>query len=190
VLDEAYLYQPTNEPRQWILLQEGSHEASNANAPESPRFFYSNQNFHAVATLHDRLPPIMDDAGERGDYAIALDNSRQFGTVYEIGWQCEMGTGTAHPCYGRRIYVLHDHNDHWQFLGEGPAEGAERGGATTLESSVIWSDTSSNATAPQILIQSEDTTLPWANEGDTNAPPAVTITNDYLLRGGFPAPSR
>ena len=187
ILDEAYTYQPANGPLKWVLLN-AIQVGGNVDDPdrETPRFFYSGLNLHAVAEIHQQAPPA-NDSGYRGTYAVALDTARQFGTVYEIGWQREMSTGTAHPDYGRRIYVLRDSTNNWHFLGEGPEEGAEHGGSTTLKSRVIWENSGSNSLPLQIRFHEENTNFPNTSADEINPPPPGVTHREYVLAGPFPA---
>ncbi|MHB8519948.1 MAG: hypothetical protein ACYDH9_04235 [Limisphaerales bacterium] len=181
ILDEAYIYQPTNHPRQWVLLKD-KHVPYEDLHQESPSFFYSCLNLRSVATLRDTVPH--SDHGE--DYASAIATNRKMGTVYEIGWQREMGVGTAHPEYGRRIYVLRDQKNQWHFLGEGPEEGQMRGGGTTVESRVVWDDSKTNDLPVQIQFHCIHYDADDGRDG-TNHPPDVVTTNEYVLEGKFPA---
>lgn len=187
VLNEAYTYQPTNEPLKWVLLKP-IQVGGNIDDPdcETPRFFYSGQNLRTVLTVQDQAPPFHND-GTRDSYAIRLDTAKGFGTVYEIGWQRELSRGNAHPDYGRRIYVLRDATNEWHFLGEGPEEGAERGYQTNLKSRVIWESSSSNSLPLQIRFHEEDTNYPGTSADDTKAPPPRVTHHEYVLSGKFPA---
>lgn len=187
ILDEAYTFQPTNEPLQWVLLNP-IQVGGNIDDPgcETPRFFYSGLNLHAVLTVQDQAPPCHND-GTKDSYAIRLDAAKAFGTVYEIGWQRETSRGIGHPDYGRRIYVLRDATNQWHFLGEGPEEGAEQGATTNLKSRVIWESNGSNS-LPQIRFREEDTNYPSTSANDTNAPSPRVTHHEYVLSGPFPAP--
>jgi len=186
VLDEAYLYQPTNQPRQWVLLRTSTPKMSRPDVRhEEPRFFYSDFNWFTVATLQKTVPH--SDHGE--NYAVAIATHRQQGTVYEIGWQREMSVGSGHAEYGRRIYIFRDRANHWHFLGEGPEEGWERGGGNTVESKVVWENSLTNDLPFQIRFHCEETTSPYNNSTDdtyTNTPPSVTICYDSALVSELP----
>jgi hypothetical protein len=187
VLDEAYLYQPTNQPRQWVLLRSITPKMGPPEVrPEAPRFFYSRYNLFTVATLQKTVPH--SDHGD--NYAVAISTNRRQGVIYEIGWQREMSIGTAHPEYGRRIYLWKDRAAHWHFVGEGPEEGWARGGGQTVTSRVVWQDSKTNASPFQIRFHCEETTLPdnvSADDSNPSDPPYVTICTDYVLEGQLPA---
>lgn len=185
ILDEAYLYQPTNQPRQWVLLETGGRKIPEAERREAaPRFFYSGCNLGSVAKLQETVPH--SDHGE--DYAVAIAANRKIGTVYEIGWQREMCMGTGHYEYGRRIYLWRDRLNHWYFLGEGPEEGWGRGGGCTITSHVVWENIQTNNLPFQIQFHREAVTTPYhSSADDTNQPSDVTVYYDTALVAGPPA---
>ncbi len=186
ILDEAYVFQSANQPRQWVLLEHKTNVPYKDLHQESPRFFYSCRNLYAVAPLLDSIPPVQNDAGERGNYAVMIGANPRYGSIYEIGWQNEMCIGVSHPDYGRRIYLFKDRSNNWRFLGEGPAEGWSRDGGNTLESKAIWNDSSSYPF--EIRFHSEEVSYPIGySADDTNRPPDVMQTNEYVLAGKFPA---
>jgi hypothetical protein len=124
ILDEAYIYQPTNQLRQWILVKdERTEKKYNGWQNEDWWRQFGNYNLYAVANLQDSKS-LPNDGDYYGNYAVVKAANRHYGVVYEIGWQDEMSGGNAHPEYSRRIYVFKDNLNHWHFLGEGPAEGA------------------------------------------------------------------
>ena len=188
ILDEAYVYQPTNQPRQWILVRDERTEKNQAVWKDENWWRqFGNYNLHAEINLQDVKPPSEDD-GYYGNYAVVKSANRHFGVVYEIGWQDEMSDGNGHPIYSRRIYLFKDSKNHWHFLGEGPAEGAQRGGEDIVESSIEWSNSKPNEIPLQIHIQCELTESPIGYEADdTNRPPDVTTTNEFVLADKFPA---
>lgn len=189
ILDEAYLYQPTNQPRQWVLLKHQTNVLSEDLRQESPSFFYSGCNLAALVPLRDAIPQVQNDAGERGNYAAVIGANPGYGNVYEVGWQREMSVGVAHPVYGRRIYLFRDRSNKWHFLGEGPEEGWSRGGGNTLQSIVIWDG--SGQYPFDIRLRSEEVSFPTGYSADnTNRPPDLTTTNEYVLAGKFPAQLR
>lgn len=185
VLDEAYLYEPTNQPRQWVLLRNSTPKMSEGDLrPEAPKFFYSTYNLLAVAALQDAVPH--SDHGD--NYAVAISTSRKFGTVYEIGWQREMSVGSGHAEYGRRIYVLRDRTNKWHFLGEVPEEGGGKGGGSTVQARVVWNAASTNKLKLQIRFHAEQLTSPYNfGEDETNIPPYLTVCSEYVLAGDFPS---
>lgn len=187
ILDEAYIYQPTNQPRQWVLLAEERSVPNEDLRQEIPEFFYSMNNLHGVAPCSNAMPASAD-VGGKGNYAVAIGTHRQLGTVYEIGWQREMSVGSGLAAYGRRIYVLKDRGNTWHFLGEGPEEGWERGGGCMVESRVIWGNSKTNNLPFQIRFHREETTSPYnSSADDTNRPPDVTICYDTALVSAPPA---
>jgi len=121
------------------------------------------------------------------NYAVVKAANQRYGVVYEIGWQDEMSDGNAHPEESRRIYVFKDNANHWHFLGEGPEEGAERGGWDIVKSQVVWDDSKTNELPLQIKFHRESTVYATGYEDDTNRPADVVTTNDYVLAGKFPA---
>ena len=190
VLDEAYIYQPTNQPRQWVLVKD---ERPDGNRPEALTgdwwqwWQFGNCNLRAVAGLHDSKP-VPDDSGYYGDYAVVKSTNQRYGVVYEIGWQGEMSVGNAHPEYSRRIYLFKDKASRWHFLGEGPAEGAEHGGWDIVEARVVWDDSQINELPLQIKFHRETTRSPVDYVADdTNRPPDEVSINDFVLAGKFPA---
>jgi hypothetical protein len=183
-MDEAYVYQPTNQPLQWVLLDDKTNVPYGDRRLESP----AGWNLHAVASLRDGIPPRQYDIGERGNYAAMIGTSPHSGNVYEIGWQRESGAGIGHPDYGRRIYLFQDQASSWHFLGEGPEEASEHGEENTVQSQVEWIGAESNDRPFKIkfhvetIISSVDYTL-----DETNRPPDEYKTNNYVLAGPFPA---
>jgi hypothetical protein len=60
-----------------------------------------------------------------------------------------------------------------------------------VESQVVWDDSKTNELPLQIKFIEEDTEYPIGYEADdTNRPPDVTTTNEYVLAGKFPAQLR
>lgn len=188
VLDEAYLYQPTNQPRQLVLLRNvGRNIPETERRAAEPRFFYSGGNLRSVAKLQKTVPH--SDHGE--DYAVAIGRNRTIGTVYEIGWQREMCMGTGHYEYGRRIYLWRDRLNGWHFLGEGPEEGWGRGCGCLVESRVVWENSPTNNLPFQIQFHREEITSPYnssADDANANQPPDVAIDYDTALVVTPPAP--
>ena len=187
ILDEAYIYQPTNQPRQCILVKdERTKENYEVWQHEDWWRQFSMCNVHAVVSLPDSKP-VSNDWGYYGNYAVVIAANQRYGIVYEIGWQEEMSTGNAHPEYGRRIYVFKDNTNRWHFLGEGPGEGAERGGWDIVKSQVVWDDSKTNELPLQIKLRRESTDYATGYDDDTNRPPDVLTTNNFVLAGKFPA---
>jgi hypothetical protein len=184
VLDEAYLYQPTNQTRQWVLLRSRRDKTSLNPPPVEPRFFDAGRNRFSVATLHDQAPH--SDGGET--YAVALSSNKNAGMVYEIGWQREMGNGSAHPEFGRLIYVLKDPAGQWHFLGEGPEEGGERGGGQMVTSRVTWDTAPTNRLPLKIQFVSETVENGYQNN-DPRTNSFITY-EECVLAGAFPAKLR
>jgi hypothetical protein len=188
VLDEAYIYQPTNQPRQWILVKNERIE-KNYEIWQHENWWrqFGNQNLRAVVSLQDSKPE-SSDGGYYGNYAVVKAANRYYGIVYEIGWQEEMSGGNGLLTYSRRIYVFKDKVNRWHFLGEGPEEGWEKGGGETVESRVVWNATSTNKLPLQVRFHCEVTTTPYTvDNDDTNQPPDVTLCSDSMLAGSFPA---
>lgn len=188
ILDEAYLYQPTNQPLRWVLLKdEGASLAPDDSRVQSPRFFYSGRNLRAVAVLHDTKPS-PNDGGYYGSYAVTESANPRFGVVYEIGWQNEMGMGNAHPICSRRIYLFKDKTDRWHFLGEGPEEGSERGDWQTVQARVVWNTAASDKLPLKIQFVCKDEECGYG-EDDPRTNCYVTY-NESVLIGPFPAKLR
>jgi len=134
-----------------------------------------------------KLKPMPNDGDYYGSYSVVKAANRHYGVVYEIGWQDEMSEGNAHPIFSRRIYLFKDKNNHWHFLGEGPSEGAERGWESIVESSVEWQDSKQNEIPLQIRFHREDIESSTGYLADeTNRPPDVTTTDEFVLAGRFP----
>jgi len=185
VLDEAYIYQPTNQPRQWVLVKdERTKENYEARQNEDWWRQFSMCNLRAVASLQDSKPS-PNDGGYYGNYAVVKAVNQRYGVVYEIGWQEEMSTGNAHSEYSRRIYVFKDTTNRWHFLGEGPGEGAERGGWDIVKSQVVWDDSKANELPLQIKFHRETTATGYEAD-DTNRQLDVVTTNNFVLAGKFP----
>jgi hypothetical protein len=184
-LDEAYISQPTNQPLQWILVND-ERARGNFKQWQGEEWWhqFSCSNLRAVATLHDAVPLPNNDAGERGNYAVVIAANQKFGTVYEIGWQREMCEGTAHADYARRIYVFKDTANNWHFLGEGPEEGWARDGGNTTQSRVVWDASKTNEFPFQVRFITENTTQDYASDADDM--PYLTICREYILSGKFP----
>lgn len=135
-LNCAYLYGPTSGKLQWVLLdtQEGAWDESYAQV--------MGDNLKGLARLQSSKPT--SDHGS-GDYAIALAESDQHGTVYEVGWQKLMANGTSLAAVERRFYLLKDREGRWTLLGEGPEEsrgksGSRRASSTASTPRVEWID--------------------------------------------------
>ncbi len=188
ILDEAYIYQPTNQSGQWILVKDDRTEGCDALwSREDWWRQFGNYNLRADMPLQKALPWAADN-GDRGNYVIIKSANDRLGTVYEIGWQREMSSGNGLADYGRRIYIWEDRSKHWHFLGEGPEEGSAKGGYNTVESQVVWNATSTNKLPLQIRFHCEDVTTPYSMDADETDPqPDVTICSDYMLTGSFPA---
>ena len=188
ILDEAYIYQPTNQSRQWILVKDD--RAKNWSAGSSREDWwqqFGNYNLRADIPLQKTIPDAADN-GDRGNYAIIKSANDRLGTVYEIGWQRVMSSGNGLADYGRRIYVWEDRSNHWHFLGEGPEEGSQKGDYNTVESQVVWNATSTNKLPLQIRFHCEDVDTPYCLDAeDTNPPPDVAVYSDCMLAGRFPA---
>jgi hypothetical protein len=190
VLDEAYIYQPTNEAPRWVLLEE--HEA-----PFDPWYGeVMGHNLRGIATLHEAVPVPHNDAGIIGEYEVVKSVNPRFGTVYEIGWQKLMANGTCLCEENRRLYVLEDRANQWRFLGEGIAEGNDKShylpGFTSVESRVVWTNSKTHDLPVEIRIIVKDTTMEVAGEGDANSTPRPdwTTCREYVLGGPFPAAMR
>lgn len=188
ILDEAYIYQPTNQSRQWVLVKDDRAENWSAESSREDWWQQSgNYNLRADLPLQKAISDAADN-GDRGNYAIIKSANERLGTVYEIGWQREMSSGNGLADYGRRIYVWEDRSNHWHFLGEGPEEGSAKGGYNTVESQVVWNATSTNKPPLKIRFHCEDVTTPYSLDADdTNPPPDVAIYTDWMLSGRFPA---
>ncbi|HTB86239.1 MAG TPA: hypothetical protein VK742_21505 [Candidatus Sulfotelmatobacter sp.] len=189
-LDEAYVYQPTNQPLQWVLLDEKTNVPYKDGNRVDPRNFDSCLNLRAVAPLRDDIPRVQNDGGERGNYAVTTGTNPRHGSVYQIGWQREMGASPAHPEYERRIYLFQDRLNDWHFLGEGPEQGEERGAENAVQSQVEWIEAAKHEPPLKIKFHVETRISPreWDySADDTNYPPDEYKTNNYVLAGPFPA---
>jgi len=187
VLDEAYIYQPTNQSCYWVLIKERSEKNSRSLRSEDGWRQFGAQYLRAAFPLQPSKPA-PNDWDVSGNYAVVKSANRQHGAVYELGWQSEMLDGVLHPVYGRRIYLFRDLGNHWHFVGEGPEERAEHGGGSTVDATIEWSDSKSNAFPFQIKFHQ----VTWASSGSFSAddadPPSDDVkTNDYIMAGKFPA---
>jgi len=187
ILDEAYIYQPTNQPRQWILVKD-ERIKTNYEVWQHEEWWrqFSMCNLRAIVSLQDSKP-LLDDSGRYGSYALVKAANRHYGVVYEIGWQNQSSTGNAHPENNRHIYIFKDNANRWHFLGEGPGEGAERGAEEVVESQVVWDESKTNEFPLQIKFHCEYTEYATGYDDDTNRPPDVVATNNFVLAGKFPA---
>jgi len=185
VLDEAYIYQPTNQPPRWVLLD--THEG-----PFDE--FYGTvmgNNLRGVATVRANIPMADNDWGAVGEFAVAKSTHPLFGTVYEIGWQKLMANGSCLCEYNRRFYVLRDRANQWHFIGEGIGDSSGKSGTTSsstdVKSRAIW--TKSETTYPPLEIQF----ICQVVEGEaSDAPdfdprPTWTTYGESILTGPFPA---
>lgn len=188
MLDEAYIYQPTNQSRQWILVNKEERAGENfADWSEYGWWQFGNQYLRAVILLQAQKPE-PHDGDVSGDYAVVKSVNRQHGVVYEIGWQSETSSGVAHPEFGRRIYLFKDPGNRWHFVGEGPEECKERGLECIVASRVEWNDAYTNEFPFQIKFH--QVAWDWTNvhEDDyADHPPDRVTTNNYVLAGQFPA---
>lgn len=138
VLDEAYLYQRTNGPPQWVLLNE------NDDAPYDEDYGeVMGRNLRGVAKLQKSVPVADNDAGIIGDYTVVLSTNSRFGTVYEIGWQQLMANGTCLCENNRHLYLFEDMAQQLHFIGEGPGvgnskDGANQGSSYDMTANVVW----------------------------------------------------
>lgn len=183
VLDEAYLYQPTNEPQQWVLLEEHSGETD-----EAYREVMGN-NLRRVAQLHSAVPVANNDAGVIGDYAVVLSRNPALGTVYEIGWQQLMSAGTGHGENNRRIYLYRDNANGWHFLGEGIGVGNAKSGcceslSTDVKARVVWLTNRNGGIPLEIKLKVRREGVQWDEAGKSHSNVSVS---EAVLAGNFPA---
>jgi hypothetical protein len=189
VLDEAYIYLPTNQPPQWILVKEERASAD----PEVWRKEdwwrqFSMQNLRAIAKLQGSDPVPAGDFGSYGNYAVVRGSNPRFGVVYEIGWDDEPSTGSSHPQGGRRIYVFKDNANQWHFLGEGPGEGASRDGVWSMQRHVIWKE-AKGPNLPleiQFVTHTSEGSYPFLANDSDRCPP-LTTCDDFILSSRFPS---
>jgi hypothetical protein len=190
VLDEAYVYQPTNQPRRWILVKDERRTADfNVWSKEDWWRQFSSFNLPALAELHDSTPR-PNDGGGYGNYAVVKSKHPHFGEVYEIGWEREMSVGTAHPTYNRRLYVYRDSLKQWHFLGEGPEDGAERGGDTTTRTQVHWKEVKPPELPLDIQFTTVDTVCDPPDEEDDHQATRLTTCREFTLAPPFPSAFR
>ncbi len=190
-LDEAYIYQPANQPLRWVLLD------THNDAPFDEWYGeVMGNNLHGVANEQKTVPVAKNDADEIGEYAVVKSIHPRFGTVYEIGWQKLMSNGTCLCEDNRRLYVLQDPAGDWHFIGEGVGEGhGKSGGQTgefnTAESRVVWTGLKNQDVPVQIQFIQKTTWMEWAGDGDAFVPrPDWTTYDEYVLAGKFPAALR
>jgi hypothetical protein len=191
-LDEAYRFQAAHQPVQWIFVKAVKPAAD---APDDlAAKFETRSQFEnyirsaVIAPSSDRPSP--NDGGDYGNYAVIIARNPSVGVVYEIGWQEEMGDGTGHPIYARRIYLLKDVSARWRFLGEGPEEGSCKGSWSRSQVQVTWESPSSSQYLPlQIRFVSEITDGPY--RPSEYRPDGEFISyEENVLAGDFPAKLR
>jgi hypothetical protein len=201
VMDEAYIYQPTNQPRQWVLVgEERPQETHVASFDEEQlerqwRLQFSGYNLHAIAKLYASIPMSDIEDGIIRGFAVVKSTHAQLGTVYEIGWQRVISSGSGHREYNRRLYVLKDAANQWHFLGEGPEVGGGKGGccesdSADCESRVIWKRWKTNELPLKInfIIRDEDDKWNWNDEHDPGR--SLVTYSEAVLEGRFPAQLR
>jgi hypothetical protein len=187
ILDEAYIYHPTNQPLRWVLLD--THDA-----PFDALYGeVTGNNLHGVADMQKTVPVAKNDADEIGEYAIVKSAHPRFGKVYEIGWQKLMANGTCLCEDNRRLYVLQDRTGQWYFIGEGVGEGHGKSGGHTgefnsAESRVVWMGSKNQDLPVEIQIIQKTTWMEWAGDGDAFVPrPDWTTYDEFVLAGAPPA---
>jgi hypothetical protein len=185
VLDEAYMYQPTNQPRCWVLLDQ--HDA-----PYDEWYGgVMGNNLRGVATLHKTVPIADNDAGEIGEYAVVKSTHPRFGTVYEIGWPKLManGSGLCEEC--RLLYVLKDRANQWRFLGEGIGNCSGKSGITgirtSVESRVIWTRSRTQELPLQIQFLCQTYESEASDDPDFIPRPDWVTYHESVLTGPIPA---
>jgi hypothetical protein len=188
VLDEAYIYQPTNQPLRWVLLD--THDA-----PFDEWYGeVMGNNLRGVATLHKTVPIADNDAGEIGEYAVVKSSNPKFGTVYEIGWQKLMANGTCLCEDNRRIYVLKDRANQWHFIGEGIGDSSGKSGieddGTSVDARVVWMKSKTNDLPFQIQFVCQNCETEASDAPDFVPRPGLVTYDEYILAGTFPAPLR
>jgi hypothetical protein len=181
VMDEAYLYRPANQPHRWVLLD--AHDAPFDQCYTKVMGY----TLHGVATLRTGKPVPEGDAGVIGDYAVAKSTHPRFGVVYEIGWQRLMANGTGLARCNRQIYVFEDRKSHWHFLGEGPEEGSEHGGGSTVESRVIWAKSGTMEPPLRIQFDCRNVESEARDDPDFVPRPEFVTYHEAVLTGTFPA---
>jgi len=191
VLDEAYMYQPTNELRRWILVKDERRSADrDLWSMEDWWRQFSTFNLPAVAELRDSTPQ-PSDGGGYGPYAVVKSKHPRFGEVYEIGWEREMGIGTAHQIYNRRLYLYRDSLKQWHFLGEGPEEGWSRGGGAAITTQVLWKKVKAPGLPLEIrFVSQEILSVPPSQAEDQARAADLTFYREFILSPPFPCPLR
>lgn len=196
-LDQAYLYAPEHQPGRWVLLAE--HPQPKPSYSSDDRYLDGQISLRRrVLTLSDALPRPHDGGSfDGGGYAIIKSANPNFGVIYEICWDEEMGNGTGLPQFHKLLYLLQDLSGRWQFLGEGPEVGTGKTGGNSNQTdsarvSVIWPEPASTEASVEIRFVCERTRDEWSVEDDPGFKPRPTfvICEDYALAGPFPAQLR
>ena len=181
-MDEACVYQPTNQSAQIALLEErrGFNGQWLADG--------NGSNLRGVADLHGVIPVPADSNPERGNYAAIISTHPQYGTVYEVGWQRLTAAGNGYLTLGRRLYLWQDKAGRWHFLGEGEEEGYERGGETYIMATAVWKHGEKGKAPVEIRIISQDTQFEaYADGMEAFAKPDLTTCQEWSLSRDFPA---
>ena len=188
ILDEAYIYQPTNQPLRWVLLD-------TRDAPFDEWYGeVMGRNLRGVATLHKTVPVADNDAGVIGDYAVAKSINSKFGTVYEIGWQKLMANGSCLCEDNRRLYVWKDRANQWRFIGEGIGDSTGKSGieddGISVDARVVWVKSKTNDLPFQIQFVCQNCETEASDAPNFVPRPGLVTYDEYILAGTFPAPLR
>lgn len=187
VLNRAHLHVGPAGRAQWVLLDEESLPANGPHGPDSRR---------AVARLQAKRPAPYCDAGLTEHYATVIASHADHGTVFEVGWQSEMGTGSGHVATLRHIYLLRDTGGKWHLLGEGPGSGGGRSGMTgetwEVQPEVRWTTVAPGG-PPELRFRAqmtEDHLSPDEANGSDPFWSSFVTYQDYGMTGPFPAKPR
>lgn len=182
-LNCAYLYEAGRGTPRWVLLK--------TRAGEWDQWYgqVMGDNLDGIARLQSEKPSFPD--GSSGDYAIALMESDQHGTVYEVGWQKLMANGTSLARDGRRLYFLRDPTGTWAFLGEGPEDdqgkiGGRRGYSRTSVPRVVWAKTGELPCNIEFVVEHRDYEILTEDDLDAGKTERrnLVLYDELVLDGG------
>jgi hypothetical protein len=139
------------------------------------------QEFVAATARLRRARPEYD--GGSDTYAILISRNRDGSELYDVAWQSlTMGTGLYRTL--RHIFVLHDFDGRWRFVGESPGEQDSHYGWSSLQFLVKWTG---DANAPVSIHYSY-----MEGESEASASPDARQTElctqqEGVLEGTLPA---
>jgi hypothetical protein len=141
------------------------------------------QEFTAATAPLVRTRPYHD--GGCDTHALLLSRRKNGAELYDVAWESEtMGAGLWWSL--RHIYVLHDADGQWRFVGEGPSElhghVNNHGHSSELESTVRWTN---DAAAPVRILYSFYECDNESSES-SNEETVLTTHREAILEGSLP----